>query len=77
VQAADDNNGDCDCFGLPEVGRICEVIMVDVFSSLREAKKFIRTLPRGTMYKIINVLDKQVFVFYYVEGMMAVDKTEK
>lgn len=34
-----------------------------VFDSVREAKRYIRSLPKGTKYKAINVMDDQVFVF--------------
>jgi len=38
--------------------------MVKVFTSLREAKKFIKSLPCDTAYKILNISDQQIFVFY-------------
>ena len=38
--------------------------MVDVFPTMCEAKKFIKTLLHGTGYKVLNVMDEQIFVFY-------------
>lgn len=34
-----------------------------VFDSKREAVKFIRSLPEGTKYKAINIMNESVFVF--------------
>lgn len=45
--------------------------MVEVFPSLREAKKFLKTLPIGTLYKILNVSDDQIFVFYHAKEITA------
>jgi hypothetical protein len=37
---------------------------VEKFYSKREIKKFVRELPKGTAYKILNVMNKEFYVFY-------------